>query len=1458
MNMFKSFSRIISLVIAFVMVVGMVQISMPLKAEAATINSAEDLLLFPAPRNLTAGNGKLALTDGYIESDDSSLKAINKIYQSASDLAGVNLKDNTGSAVVKINKDENLNEQGYSLVIGADGIEITYKDEPGSYYAAATLYQILWQAKNSLPYLTIENDYPDFKYRAFDMDISRNRIPNLETLKSVVDMLDALKYNQFFLYLEGYPYAYESYPDAWENAKPLTPQEIRELSNYCKARGIELIPAQNSLGHSAKVVSTYPELADVPNGQVLNVFDPKTQTYLSNIFDDLYDGFDTEYLQIGCDETTFNLETGTAAAMWEANNPGKEATKKDVYFDSIKTIYDMAEKKGKKVLYWSDMIIANKTNDFNSCAYAKELMPNAIAMNWSYYVSTDRFDYSSKWLSQAGIPFYVCPGDQSWSTIIGDAPTLLENARNAAVKGKQYGAIGYCMTNWGDGGHYQNLVTSYPGISYASGLSWCYDNNNENNTKYNDYLNMFVYEDETNTLSQMFSEISGYKQDFGISYDLHTPKAMMNDNWNSFGSGSFLWKIMNTSKDTTVDVTERDALIAKCEGLSAEIDEYLAKLESTDIPSDIVALELKNTVETLKLTVDYIAIRSKLMTGGEITEPKATVYELSDDIFALADDFERVTKDFSYIWGNRDLTNNLNATILQFRAISAFFKNVITVRDTYKVEEGDNLFKLTPDNVESISAMATGMPGASTWSYTGSYIPIMTVNKIGGTSIQKLKDATSEALTVTDSIDGSAGRVFVYDTKKVKDGGYFTTEADSSISMPTVGFPAIIPVDGKYTFTVKAKLKSDAAITNDNVYVSGLANKIGAATAVNIANGAEVSVSAKDANGWYTVTAELTAEGVDAASVNLLPKGDDTLYVTDYKLSCKEITKAVISTFHEKNVTSYIGANVTVPKAYTNGKEAISIKLKNPAGTESTVNMGDNLILETAGTYTLTYSASDVTTPLSVTFTAEHPYQSLLNLVEKIEKLDLSIYTDETVNPLKEKIAEAKELIADENATREDFDTCQAELDALRKALTLKRAVVTSDKITVTAHAGVYQNNVLSNAVDGDVNTFAYIADYQTVGDYIQFEFSESVKLDGAQIINNEGNDLLNQGELQVSTNGTEWQTVGAVLNKAYQTVDFTAVDAKYARILCTKDIRYWWKLSEVTFYINVPDAVGSDNYIASGMSIVKAKTEDKYGNAYDSTYPMTNIIDGNTSTMGANAYYYATAGAASRTLTVIDLGKDYELKAVEFASSTATQIDTAFNAVSPVSTYKKLNANGAGVYVSNSIPTYTDFDGFEVSAKATATDLVRLQIGGNFLSSGNWDPEKRGTGTCNKLEEGATYRYISIWSPYGGGHALNEIKVKVTNYTGGGTITPDTSVKISNLSVDASGNVSISVANAPDTATVYIGSFDKDDCLLEVHRVTLINGAATKKFNTTDVKKYKAFVWQDYMPLVDVKDIDA
>ena len=87
------------------------------------------------------------------------------------------------AAAPVVSIDGSLPAEGYRLSIGPSGVSVVAADEAGAFYARATLAQLARLSPDgTLPSGTVE-DWPDLPVRAVMLDISRDKVPTLETLR---------------------------------------------------------------------------------------------------------------------------------------------------------------------------------------------------------------------------------------------------------------------------------------------------------------------------------------------------------------------------------------------------------------------------------------------------------------------------------------------------------------------------------------------------------------------------------------------------------------------------------------------------------------------------------------------------------------------------------------------------------------------------------------------------------------------------------------------------------------------------------------------------------------------------------------------------------------------------------------------------------------------------------------------------------------------------------------------------------------------------------------------------------------------------------------------------------------------------------------------------------------------------------------------------------------------------
>ena len=428
--------------------------------------------LLPQPRQINQQTGNTTLpTNGYIVAPGSLFFEAQYLKERL-DWPIVTMKA-TDAFVVQLAIDEGQ-PQGYHLNIGENTIQIEGSDAAGVFYGVCTLRQIIEQTDTTLPRISI-TDWPDYPARGVMLDISRDRVPTMDTLYNLIDLLASWKVNQFQLYTE-HTFAYQDHRIVWEHASPLTAEEILALDRYCRERHIDLVPCQNSLGHMERWLKheRYHPLSECPDGFVthwgeergpstVDPNDPGSITLVKSMFDELLPNFESELVNVGGDEP---WELGQCKSKDAVEERGGR-----VYLDYMLKLYNHIKQHGRTVQFWGDIILHYPD-------LVPELPNDIIVMEWGYEAIHD-FDGHGSLFAQSGIPFYVCPGTSSWNTIAGRTDNAVGNLQSAAVNGMKHDAIGYLNTDWGDNGHWQPLPVSYLGYAYGAAVSWAYEANRD-------------------------------------------------------------------------------------------------------------------------------------------------------------------------------------------------------------------------------------------------------------------------------------------------------------------------------------------------------------------------------------------------------------------------------------------------------------------------------------------------------------------------------------------------------------------------------------------------------------------------------------------------------------------------------------------------------------------------------------------------------------------------------------------------------------------------------------------------------------------------------------------------------------------------------------------------------------------------------------------------------------------
>ncbi len=490
--------------------------------------------LLPMPRQLKrlAGTAKLP-SEAVIAITSAELLFEAHTAQHALATAGLNWPIVAGAHYENIGLQLALDNtvpiaEGYALRVGNGQIVIHGADTAGVYYGVGTLAQLLQLYGAELPALAIE-DFPDFPARGVMLDVSRDRVPSMETLYGLIDKLASWKINQLQLYME-HTFAYQNHGEVWGEASPFTGQEILELDAYCRQRHIQLVPNQNSLGHMERWLKfpRYLPLAEKPEGfrvewdlpgkirppSTLNPLDPASLDLIYGLYDELLPHFTSRLFNVGGDEP-WELGKGKSRAAVQERG-GR------VYLDYLLNLHKKLTTSGHQMQFWGDIIV--KYPDL-----VPELPTDAVPMLWGYEAK-DPAKSECEMMAAAGLDFYVCPGTSTWNSLVGRTDNAMGNLRTAATNGRKYGATGYLNTEWGDAGHWQPLSSAYLGFAYGAAMSWCVAANTKLDVPH--ALDIFAFQDKAGIMGQLAYDLGNVYQLIdphrhngnALVYSLQTPR----------------------------------------------------------------------------------------------------------------------------------------------------------------------------------------------------------------------------------------------------------------------------------------------------------------------------------------------------------------------------------------------------------------------------------------------------------------------------------------------------------------------------------------------------------------------------------------------------------------------------------------------------------------------------------------------------------------------------------------------------------------------------------------------------------------------------------------------------------------------------------------------------------------------------------------------------------------------
>ena len=498
--------------------------------------------------------------------------------------------------------------ESFELRVDADNV-LLQGDPAGLRYGAEALAQLTCP-DGRIPGIRIR-DTPALRRRGFLLDISRGKVPRPETIRWLIEILARLRYNELLLYTE-HTFQFEKHPEIGAGSGGYSAPEIRELDGYAHACGVELVPCLQTFGHFRRILekAPYRNLAETDRLWSVSPQAPGTYPLLGDMLEEYLPNFVSGWAHINCDEP---VDLGKGLSRERAAREGPAA----VFAGHVNRVAEMVRKLGKRPIIWADVIADHPE--------ALDLLdPDITLADWWYEPDHD-FGRVERF-RDAGRDFLTVAGTSSWSSLFPRFDTSLPNIRGHARAAKRFGASGFIVTDWGDGGHFNLFGGSLFPIAAGAQAAWGNEDRPESE------------------LAAAFSEhVAGDRSGFCGDFATRLGR-LHNTGFPHFNHSPLKTVFFETRLRRSPRTPTRGALEATLE----ELRRLAAEVDSRGLPSDPSGAEWRFALDASLLAAERGLATLRFRQAEKSGTPKDR--RLAEELTALADRQLELGRQFRELW----------------------------------------------------------------------------------------------------------------------------------------------------------------------------------------------------------------------------------------------------------------------------------------------------------------------------------------------------------------------------------------------------------------------------------------------------------------------------------------------------------------------------------------------------------------------------------------------------------------------------------------------------------------------------------------------------------------------------------------------------------------------------------------------------------------------------------------
>ena len=299
------------------------------------------------------------------------------------------------------------------------------------------------------------------------IDMSRNAVMSIPSLKRYLPLLKKMGYTTVFLYTED-TYEVDGEPYFGYMRGRYSKAEMKELDAFANSIGMEVIPCIQTLAHLNGTLRWGQIPIDC--GDILLADDPRTYEVIEHMFTTLAECFTTRKIHVGMDEAHM-LGRGKHLDKFGYEHSST------IIARHLEKVCEIAKKFDYEVMLWSDMFFRSWMDDKY---YAKkvEKVPqhvidgvpeSVIPVYWDYYhLNEEEYDIMFEMHNQLSKKTWFGGGAWTWSgfmphnefSILAMGPALRSCRKNKCKN--------IFMTMWGDDGSECSKFAILPALFYIS------------------------------------------------------------------------------------------------------------------------------------------------------------------------------------------------------------------------------------------------------------------------------------------------------------------------------------------------------------------------------------------------------------------------------------------------------------------------------------------------------------------------------------------------------------------------------------------------------------------------------------------------------------------------------------------------------------------------------------------------------------------------------------------------------------------------------------------------------------------------------------------------------------------------------------------------------------------------------------------------------------------------------